>query len=66
MKHNVDEYVDDEDPGFVLYEVSEREFSRVSKQLADKYGFPERAINHGKKSKFQLKYLLIFHIKILK
>lgn len=31
MKQHVDEYVDDEDPGFVLYEVGEREFSRVSK-----------------------------------
>ena len=42
--HNaVDEYTDDDDPGFDLYEVAERDFPRVSKQLAERYGFPGRA-----------------------
>jgi len=42
--HNaVDEYTDDDDPGFDLYEVAERDFARVSKQLADRYNFPARA-----------------------
>jgi hypothetical protein len=40
-----DEYVDDEDPGFDLYEVGEREFVKVARQLADKYGFPQRAMH---------------------
>lgn len=39
-----DEYVDDDDPGFDLYEVSERDFAKVAKQLADKYNFPVRAV----------------------
>ena len=38
MEENViDEYADDEDPGFDLYEVAEKDFPRVAKQLADKY-----------------------------
>jgi len=40
----VEEYTDDDDPGFDLYEVSERDFPAVSKKLAEKYGFPARAV----------------------
>eukprot|EP01017_Pseudomicrothorax_dubius_P048514 TRINITY_DN883_c0_g1_i2.p1 TRINITY_DN883_c0_g1~~TRINITY_DN883_c0_g1_i2.p1 ORF type:complete len:747 (-),score=216.15 TRINITY_DN883_c0_g1_i2:405-2645(-) len=47
--HAVDEYVDDDDPGFDLYEVAEREFHKVCKQLADKYGFPNRAMTKDPK-----------------
>lgn len=45
----IDEYYDDDDPGFDLYEVSERDFTRVAKQLADKYNFPQRAVVPQKK-----------------
>jgi hypothetical protein len=41
----VDEYTDDDDPGFELYEVNEKDFARVAKQLADNFGFPDRAVN---------------------
>lgn len=40
----VDEYTDDDDAGYDLYEVSERDFPKVTKQLADKFGFPQRAV----------------------
>ena len=43
----VDDYVDDDDPGFDLYEVAERDFVSVAKQLADKYGFPARGCVPG-------------------
>ena len=48
-KDLVDEYIDDDDPGFDLYEVNEIDFARVSKQLADNYGFPDRAVTSAKK-----------------
>ena len=48
-KDLVDEYIDDDDPGFDLYEVNEKDFARVSKQLADNYGFPDRAVTSAKK-----------------
>lgn len=38
-----DEYEDDDDPGFELYECNEEDLAYVSKQLAEKYGFPQRA-----------------------
>mmetsp|Transcript_22308 Transcript_22308/g.19172 ORF Transcript_22308/g.19172 Transcript_22308/m.19172 type:complete len:264 (-) Transcript_22308:1082-1873(-) len=44
FQNAIDEYTDDDDPGFDLYEVAERDFVRVAKQLADKYQFPERAV----------------------
>ena len=44
FQNAVDEYTDDDDPGFDLYEVSERDFPAVSKKLAEKYGFPARAV----------------------
>lgn len=48
----VDEYTDDDDPGFDLYEVAERDFVAVAKQLADKYGFPGRSCAPGNEKGF--------------
>ncbi|KRX06302.1 Protein kinase-like domain [Pseudocohnilembus persalinus] len=45
MKQCVDEYENDDDPGFDLYEVGEQDFLKVAKQLAIQSGFPERAVN---------------------
>lgn len=45
----VDEYVDDDDPGFDLYEVEEKDFGKVCKKLAEKYNFPLRACLPEKK-----------------
>ena len=50
-----DQYENDEDPGFELFEVEEQDFSKVCKHLAAEYGFPERALkkerdNRNKKS----------------
>ena len=39
-RNQVDEYQDDDDPGFDCYEVGEKDFPRVAKQLAEKFGFP--------------------------
>ena len=39
----VDEYVDDDDPGFDLYEADEKDFPKVCKKLAEKFNFPQRA-----------------------
>ncbi|CAD8064500.1 unnamed protein product [Paramecium sonneborni] len=50
-KNIIDEYNDDDDPGFDLYEVGEKDFIKVAKQLADKFGFPQRAIAQLKKKK---------------
>lgn len=47
----VDEYDGDEDLGFDLYEVPEREFQKIADQLAEKYNFPARATSQQKKSK---------------
>ncbi|CAG9328891.1 unnamed protein product [Blepharisma stoltei] len=38
-----DEYEDDDDPGYDLYECNEEDLAYVSKQLAEKYNFPQRA-----------------------
>jgi hypothetical protein len=38
------EYDGPDDPGYELYEVSEKEFPEVCNLLAKKYGFPEKAI----------------------
>ncbi|CAG9331314.1 unnamed protein product [Blepharisma stoltei] len=38
-----DEYENDDDPGFELYQCNEEDLVYVSKQLAQKYGFPQRA-----------------------
>lgn len=45
----VDEYVDDDDPGFDLYEVEEKDFTKVCKKLAEKFNFPSRACQPEKK-----------------
>jgi hypothetical protein len=47
----VDEYVNDDDVGFELYEVQDKDFAKVAKKLAEKYGFPGRAcvVDHRKK-----------------
>ena len=50
---STDEYIDDDDPGFDLYEVEEKDFPKVCKKLAEKYNFPQRAcIADKKKSTF--------------
>ena len=40
----VEEYTDDEDPGFIVHEVPEECFEKACKELAEKYGFPARTI----------------------
>ncbi|EAS00422.2 Serine/Threonine kinase domain protein (macronuclear) [Tetrahymena thermophila SB210] len=42
---NIDEYTDDDDPGFDLYEVPQKDFVRVAQQLAEKSDFPARAVS---------------------
>jgi len=42
-KENVDEYIDDEDAGFDIYEVDEKHFEANCKELADKFNFPARS-----------------------
>lgn len=39
-----DEYVDDDDPGFDLYECEIEYFRDTCKKLSEQYGFPKRAI----------------------
>jgi len=39
----IDEYTGDDDPGYDAYEVLEENFRRASKELATKYGFPQRS-----------------------
>lgn len=46
----VDEYVDDDDPGFDLYECEMEFFKDTCKKLSEQYDFPRRAIY---KSKFK-------------
>ena len=46
----IDEYVDDDDPGFDLYECDRQYQNDTSKKLAEQYGYPERAVY---KSKFK-------------
>ena len=46
-----DEYVNDEDVGFELYEVQDKDFGKVSKKLAEKFGFPGRACTMESKKK---------------
>ena len=40
---NVDEYQDDDDPGFDVFQCDLQDVEVVSQQLADKYNFPARA-----------------------
>jgi len=41
----IDQYDDDDDPGFELYEVGEDDFDKVCIQLAKEFNFPERAVD---------------------
>ena len=43
-KEGLDEYVDDDDPGFEIYVVNEENFVASCKELADQNNFPARAI----------------------
>ena len=43
-KEGIDEYIDDEDPGFDLYAVNEENFVASCKELAQLNNFPARAI----------------------
>ena len=44
LNDSLDEYVDDEDPGFDLYECEVEYFRDTCKKLSSQYGFPSRAI----------------------
>lgn len=46
-----DQFENDNDQGFHLYEVGEEEFDLISKHLAKEYHFPERAVKPAKKKK---------------
>lgn len=46
----IDEYVDDDDPGFELYEIFEEYFESSCKELATRFGFPARSIKPESKS----------------
>jgi len=43
-KEGVDEYVDDDDPGFDTYVVNEENFVASCRELASQNNFPARAI----------------------
>jgi hypothetical protein len=43
-KENIDEYADDDDPGFEIYVVNEENFVASCKELAEINNFPARAI----------------------
>jgi tRNA A-37 threonylcarbamoyl transferase component Bud32 len=43
-----DEYVDDDDPGFDLYECEPQHFNDTCKKLSEQYDFPRRAIKKKK------------------
>ena len=47
----VDEYVNDDDAGFDLYEVLDKDFAKVSKKLAEKFNFPARGMYSDNKKK---------------
>ncbi len=44
QKETSDEYIDDNDEGFIVREATEEDFVRLCKELAKKYNFPDRAI----------------------
>ena len=48
-KENLDEYLDDDDPGFEIYVVKEENFVASCKELADQNNFPARAIRPDNK-----------------
>lgn len=43
-KEGVDDYNDDDDPGFEIYMVNEENFVASCKELAEQNNFPARAI----------------------
>jgi hypothetical protein len=45
----IDEYVDDDDPGFDLYECEQEFFRETCKKLSEQYDFPRRATYKSKK-----------------
>lgn len=49
----VDEYIDDDDMGFVIKEVDEEDFERMCKRLATKFGYPARSIKPDPTLKFK-------------
>lgn len=44
QRETQDEYIDDNDEGFIVREATEDDFVRLCKELAKKYNFPDRAI----------------------
>lgn len=42
QSHTADEYLNDDDPGYDLYEVDHALFGQLCKQLAEKYNYPQR------------------------
>lgn len=48
-KEGVDEYADDDDPGFEIYVVNEENFVASCKELADQNSYPQRAIKPDSK-----------------
>jgi serine/threonine protein kinase len=53
-EEGVDEYEDDEDPGFEVYECNEEDMEQVSRQLGEKFNYPARAVG-GRKTDARLK-----------
>lgn len=51
INEDTDNYENDDDPGFDLYQVNEFEFPKISKHLAKEYNFPENAVKAGQKKK---------------
>jgi serine/threonine protein kinase len=43
-EETIDEYEDDDDPGYEAFECLEEDLPAVSQQLAEKYNFPQRAV----------------------
>ena len=43
VKEDVDEYTDEDDPGFEIFNCNEENFAKLSMELAENYGFPQRA-----------------------
>ena len=52
---DLDEYVDDDDPGFDLYECYQEYFKETCKKLSEQYDFPKRAIAKVKTKKINNK-----------
>ena len=48
---DLDEYVDDDDPGFDLYECYPEYFKETCKKLSEQYDFPKRGIAKAKNKK---------------